>query len=203
MEKFVHFIFLISLSETYVSEETVVVNGVEGKSISINCTYNPKENQWREKSWCKHISKTECQYIVSARRFWMQFLKKRNGTTSISDNIQEGILTVTINPLKLQDAGLYQCKTDFLGTKNTLCKVEVNVLPAGIWETEAEEEPRVIHSISRPSDVGINLYFLLAGFLGCKLLVATLILIIVKSKMNRTEDENRRENEHQLFPIAA
>lgn len=112
----------------YVAEKIVVMNGVEGKSISINCTYSPKENQWREKSWCKHISKTECQYVVSARRFWMQFLKIRNGTTSISDNIQEGILTVTINPLQKQDAGLYQCKTDFLGVKKTLCKVEVKVL---------------------------------------------------------------------------
>ncbi|XP_061486377.1 triggering receptor expressed on myeloid cells 2-like isoform X2 [Rhineura floridana] len=148
MENFVHLIFLVSLAEAYTTEDVAVVYGIEGESISINCTYRPKENQWREKSWCKHISEMECQHVVSARRFWMPFLKRRNGTTAIADNIQKGILTVTINPLQKKDAGLYQCKTDFLGTVNTLQKVNVKVL-AGIWETEAPEEPRAVHSISR------------------------------------------------------
>lgn len=58
----------------------------------------------------------------------MPFLKRKNGSTAIADNILEGILTVTINPLRKQDAGLYQCKTEFLGSVNTLQKVKVNVL---------------------------------------------------------------------------
>ncbi|KAJ6659892.1 hypothetical protein lerEdw1_018348 [Lerista edwardsae] len=143
MEKIVHFIFLISLSEIYVAEKTVVVNGVEGMPISINCTYSPKDHPWREKIWCKHINKSECQRVVRARRFWMQFLKVRNGTTSISDNIHDGILTVTINPLQKQDAGWYQCKTEFLGTENILCKVKVKVLPGARTtglETGTEEK---------------------------------------------------------------
>ncbi|KAJ7332982.1 hypothetical protein JRQ81_015162 [Phrynocephalus forsythii] len=117
--------------EAYATEDVTIVYGVEGEPISINCTYRRKENQWREKSWCKHVSEMECQHIVSARRFWMPFLKRRNGTTAIADNIHEGILTVTINPLRKQDAGLYQCKTELLGVVRTLQKVKVNVL-AGI-----------------------------------------------------------------------
>ncbi|XP_053104808.1 triggering receptor expressed on myeloid cells 2-like isoform X2 [Hemicordylus capensis] len=203
MEKFVHFIFFVSLSEMYTMENVTVVHGVEGEPISINCTYSPKENQWKEKSWCKHISTVECQHIVSARRFWMPFLKRRNGTTSIADNIQKGILTVTINPLQKQDSGLYQCKTEFLGTMNTLHKVKVKVL-TGIEETEAPEKPRVRHSISSsPSEAGINLCFLVAGFLSFKLLVAVLILIVARSKKSRTEEQDgiTGQNEHELFPI--
>ncbi|XP_053104809.1 triggering receptor expressed on myeloid cells 2-like isoform X3 [Hemicordylus capensis] len=188
----------------YTMENVTVVHGVEGEPISINCTYSPKENQWKEKSWCKHISTVECQHIVSARRFWMPFLKRRNGTTSIADNIQKGILTVTINPLQKQDSGLYQCKTEFLGTMNTLHKVKVKVLTAGIEETEAPEKPRVRHSISSsPSEAGINLCFLVAGFLSFKLLVAVLILIVARSKKSRTEEQDgiTGQNEHELFPI--
>ncbi|XP_061486376.1 triggering receptor expressed on myeloid cells 2-like isoform X1 [Rhineura floridana] len=187
MENFVHLIFLVSLAEAYTTEDVAVVYGIEGESISINCTYRPKENQWREKSWCKHISEMECQHVVSARRFWMPFLKRRNGTTAIADNIQKGILTVTINPLQKKDAGLYQCKTDFLGTVNTLQKVNVKVL-AGIWETEAPEEPRAVHSISStPSDAQINLHFLVATFLGFKLLVAVVLLIVAKTSCSKRQ----------------
>ncbi|XP_044287864.1 triggering receptor expressed on myeloid cells 2-like [Varanus komodoensis] len=194
MEKFVHLIFLVSFSEASATEKVELVHGIEGKSISINCTYNPKENQWRQKSWCKHTSERECQHIVSARRFWMPFLKKRNGSTAIADNIQDGILTVTINPLQKKDAGVYQCKSEFLGSVDTLQTVELNVL-AGLWETETPEEPRVAHSVSStPSSAEVKLYFLVAGFLGFKLLVAVVILMIARSKKSRaTGVERRRE----------
>nr|XP_060627515.1 triggering receptor expressed on myeloid cells 2-like [Anolis sagrei ordinatus] len=202
MERFLYLICLIFLSDADTTEDVTVVYGIEGKPISINCSYNLKENQWREKSWCKHISETNCQHVVSARRFWMPFLKRRNGTTAIADNIHEGILTVTINPLKKKDAGLYQCKTDFLGVVNTLQKVKVNVL-TDLWEAEAPEEPRVEQSISStPSDPEVKLHIVVAGLLGVKFLIAVLILIIARSLKNRTtEDECRRENEHQLFPV--
>lgn len=127
---FLHFVntTVLYFADAYVANNFAVMYGTEGESISINCTYNPKENQWREKSWCRHISKTVCQHVVSARRFWMPFLKRRNGTTAIADDIQKGILTVIINPLKKEDAGLYQYKADFLGSMNTLCKVKLKVL---------------------------------------------------------------------------
>ncbi|XP_062975143.1 triggering receptor expressed on myeloid cells 2-like isoform X2 [Elgaria multicarinata webbii] len=203
MEKVVHLIFLVSFS-AYATENVALLYGIEGESITINCTYRPKENQWREKSWCKHISTTECQHVVSARRFWMPFLKRKNGTTAIADNIQDGILTVTINPLHKQDAGVYQCKTEFLGVVNTLQTVKLKVL-SDLWETKTPEEPRAVHSISStPSYEEGTLYFLVAGFLGFKLLVAVVILIIAKSKKSRTTgDESRGENGHQLLPITA
>ncbi|XP_015268193.1 PREDICTED: triggering receptor expressed on myeloid cells 2-like isoform X2 [Gekko japonicus] len=200
MERFIHLVILVSLSDAYAANNVAVVYGIEGESVSINCTYNPKENQWREKSWCRHISKTVCQHVVSARRFWMPFLKRRNGTTSIADNIQNGILTVTINPLKKEDAGLYQYKADFLGSMSTLCKVKLKVL-RGTWKTEAPEEPRAVYSISSTiGTAGINLHFVVAGFLGFKCLVVIFLLIIAWSQKNRRlEDGSRRENEHQLL----
>ncbi|NXV77474.1 TREM2 protein, partial [Atlantisia rogersi] len=128
MEKLVHLTFLVFLSESYVAENITTVYGMEGDTISVKCTYNPWQQRWREKSWCKEIDETKCQHVVSARRFWLPFLKNRNGTTSISDNVQEGVLTVTMKRLKKQDAGLYQCKSDFLGETNTLRRVQVEVL---------------------------------------------------------------------------
>lgn len=110
------------------ADNITLVYGEEGGTISINCTYNPRQQRWREKSWCKQIDETKCQHVVSARRFWLPFLKNRNGTTAISDDIHKGVLTVTMKRLKKQDAGLYQCRTDFLGETNTLQKVQLKVL---------------------------------------------------------------------------
>ncbi|XP_032074930.1 triggering receptor expressed on myeloid cells 2-like isoform X2 [Thamnophis elegans] len=198
MKKLWYLIFLVHLSVS-TAEVITEVFGVEGEPISINCSYSPQENQWREKSWCKHISEATCQHVVSARRFWLPFVKRRNGTTAIADNIQEGVVMVTINPLQKQDAGWYQCLTRFLGTVKTLQKVKVNVLTS---TEDVQEKPRILHSISGSlSNAGVNLIFLVAGFLGFKLLIAIIILIIARSKKRTTGNESRGENQHFHLPI--
>uniref|UniRef100_A0A8C2U814 Ig-like domain-containing protein n=1 Tax=Coturnix japonica TaxID=93934 RepID=A0A8C2U814_COTJA len=113
------------------AQNITTVYGMEGGTISVNCTYNPRQQRWREKSWCRQINGSKCQHVVSARRFWLPFLRNRNGTTSISDNIQDGVLTVTMRRLRKQDAGLYQCRTEYLGETSTLRTVQVDVLTGG------------------------------------------------------------------------
>ncbi|XP_021233165.1 triggering receptor expressed on myeloid cells 2-like isoform X2 [Numida meleagris] len=175
---------------------------MEGGTISVNCTYNPRQQRWREKSWCKQIDESKCQHVVSARRFWLPFLKNRNGTTSISDNIQDGILTVTMRRLKKQDAGLYQCKTDYLGETNTLQKVQVDVLTA-VLETQIPEEPSAVQSISStPPEADFTVLYIIAGLLATKFVVAVLIFIISNSRKNRETEQNKLSlNEQQVrFP---
>ncbi|NXP14040.1 TREM2 protein, partial [Thinocorus orbignyianus] len=177
------------------AENITVVYGIEGGTISVNCTYNPWQQRWREKSWCRQIDETNCQRVVSARRFWMPFLKNRNGTTSISDNIHDGVLTVTMKRLKKQDAGLYQCKSDYLGETKSLRKVLVEVLTAAL-ETQVPEEPRAVQSISSiPPEADFTLFYTISGFLVIKFMVAVLIFIIGVSRKNRETGQNTT-NEH-------
>ncbi|XP_061218990.1 triggering receptor expressed on myeloid cells 2-like isoform X1 [Neopsephotus bourkii] len=203
MEKLVHLIFLVFLPGACAAENITVVYGMEGDTISVNCTYNPWQQRWREKSWCKQIHETKCQHVVSARRFWLPFLKNRNGTTSISDNVREGVLTVTIKGLKKQDAGLYQCKSDYLGETNSLRKVQVEVLTA-VLETQMPEEPRAVHSISSiPPEADFTVLYILAGLLVSKFLVAVLIFIIGNSRKSRGREwTNPRLSEQQVLPFA-
>ncbi|KAM9520236.1 polymeric immunoglobulin receptor-like isoform 2-T2 [Guaruba guarouba] len=49
------------------AENITVVYGMEGDTISVNCTYNPWQQRWREKSWCKQIHETKCQHVLSWR----------------------------------------------------------------------------------------------------------------------------------------
>uniref|UniRef100_A0A8C6JZI4 Triggering receptor expressed on myeloid cells 2 n=1 Tax=Melopsittacus undulatus TaxID=13146 RepID=A0A8C6JZI4_MELUD len=197
-----HKVLVFNLFLSCAAENITVVYGMEGDTISVNCTYNPWQQRWREKSWCKQIHETKCQHVVSARRFWLPFLKNRNGSTSISDNIREGVLTVTIKGLKKQDAGLYQCKSDYLGETNSLRKVQVEVLTA-VLETQMPEEPRAVQSISSiPPEADFTVFYILAGLLVSKFLVAVLIFIIGNSRKSReTVDEPKPLlGEHCLEP---
>nr|XP_013052118.2 LOW QUALITY PROTEIN: triggering receptor expressed on myeloid cells 2-like [Anser cygnoides] len=201
MEKLTHLVLLL-LSASCAADNITLVYGVEGGTVSINCTYNPWQQRWREKSWCKQIDETKCQHVVSARRFWLPFLKNRNGTTSISDNVHEGVLTVTMKRLRKQDAGLYQCRTDYLGETNTLQKVQVKVLTA-VLETQMPEEPSAVHSISSiHPEADFTVFYVIGGLLAVKFVVAVLIFIISKSGKNReTEQNNSTLNEQRVLPF--
>ncbi|OXB55220.1 hypothetical protein ASZ78_001635 [Callipepla squamata] len=199
MEKLMH-LTLVFVSASCAAENITLVYGMEGGTISVNCTYNPRQQRWREKSWCKQIDESKCQHVVSARRFWLPFLKNRNGTTSISDNIQDGVLTVTMRRLKKQDAGLYQCKTHYLGETNTLRKVQVDVLTA-VLETQIPEEPSAVQSVSSiPPEADFTVLYIIAGLLATKFVVAVLIFIMSNSRINRKTEQNKLSlNEQQVL----
>ncbi|XP_065505699.1 triggering receptor expressed on myeloid cells 2-like isoform X2 [Caloenas nicobarica] len=203
MEKLMDFIFLVFLSASCTAENVTVVYGMEGGTISVNCTYDPWQQRWREKSWCKQVDDTKCQRVVSARRFWLPFLKNRNGTTSIRDNVRDGVLTVTMKRLKKQDAGMYQCRSDYLGETSSLGNVQVEVLTAAL-ETQLPEEPSAVQSISSiPPEADFTIFYIIAGFLVMKFMVAVLIFIIGNSRRNReTGQKNPNSNEQQVLPLA-
>lgn len=110
---------------------------MEGDTISVNCSYDPRQ-WWREKSWCRQLDESRCQHVVSAPTLWLPFSRSRRGTTSIRDNARAGLLTVTMRRLQKEDAGLYQCRTDFLGETRSLRKVQLEVLAGMSWGSELE-----------------------------------------------------------------
>ncbi|NWX89709.1 TREM2 protein, partial [Nothoprocta pentlandii] len=188
------------------AENITVIYGMEGGTISINCTYNPWQQRWREKSWCKQVDEIKCQHVVSARRFWLQFLKNRNGTTSISDNVHEGVLTVTMKRLKKQDAGLYRCRTEYLGETKTLHKVQVEVLTVKVEPSPSHlsltEVSVLSYSITPEADSTI--LCIVTAFLVTKFLAAVLMFTIASRRKNKdtdTEEKNQSLHEQQLLPL--
>ncbi|NWS13869.1 TREM2 protein, partial [Pachyramphus minor] len=185
------------------AENVTVVYGMEGGTISVNCSYDPQQQWWREKSWCRQVDETKCQHVVSARSFWLPFPRGRKSTTSIRDNVHDGVLTVTMRQLRKEDAGLYQCRTDFLGDTRSLRKVQVEVLRA-VLETQVPEEPRAVQSISSsPPEVDFTVFYILAGLLVTKFMVAVVICIIGISRKNREREENPSLSEQQVLPFTA
>ncbi|NWV63793.1 TREM2 protein, partial [Malurus elegans] len=184
------------------AENVTVVAAVEGDTISVNCSYDPRQ-WWREKSWCRQLAQGRCQPVVTAPALWSPFPRARRGGTSIRDNARAGLLTVTMRRLRQDDTGLYQCRTEFLGESRSLRKVQVEVLPADL-ETHMPEEPRAVQSISRsPSEVDFTVFYILAGFLVAKFLVAVLVCVVGHIRKNREREQNPGLGEQQVPPFPA
>ncbi|NXI17159.1 TREM2 protein, partial [Irena cyanogastra] len=199
MEKLLH-LTLLFLSASCAAENVTVVAAMEGDTISVNCSYDPRQ-WWREKSWCRQLEQSRCQHVVSAPAVWLPFPRSRRGTTSIRDNARAGLLTVTMRRLRKEDAGLYQCRTDFLGDTKSLRKVQVDVLAADLV-THVPEEPRAVQSISRsPPVVDFTLFYILAGFLVAKFMVAVLVCAVAHSRKSREKGQNPGLGEQQVPPF--
>ncbi|XP_066191825.1 triggering receptor expressed on myeloid cells 2-like [Sylvia atricapilla] len=200
MEKLLY-LTLVFLSASCAAENITVVAATEGDTISVNCSYDPRQ-WWREKSWCRQLEQGRCQPVVSAPPAWLPFPRARRGTTSLSDNVRAGLLTVTLRHLRREDAGLYQCRTDFLGDTKSLRKVRVEVLEAADLVTHMPEEPRAVQSISR-SPLNFTVFYILAGLLVAKFLVAVLVFVVAHSRKSRDRGQNPGLGEQQVLPFPA
>ncbi|XP_004462914.2 triggering receptor expressed on myeloid cells 2 [Dasypus novemcinctus] len=185
---------LLCVTELSCAHNITLFQGVAGQSLRVSCPYDSTKHWWRSKAWCRQLGeKGPCQRVVSTHRPWLlSFLKRRNGSTAIADDALGGLLTVTLQNLQADDAGLYQCQSLHGSEADTLRKVVVEVLadalgprdPGDLWaskESEDFEEIQVEHSVSRSvSEEQIpfsatSLLFLLACIFLSKLLAASIL----------------------------
>nr|XP_045013321.1 triggering receptor expressed on myeloid cells 2 isoform X1 [Jaculus jaculus] len=158
-------LLLMLVTELSQGHNTTVVQGEVGQSLRVSCSYDSVKHWGRRKAWCRQLGKEgPCQRVVSTHSLWLlAFVKKRNGSTVISDDALAGTLTVTLRNLQAGDAGLYQCQS-LRGQgheADTLQTVLVEVLAdpldhqdvGDLWvpqESESFGGTQVEHSISSP-----------------------------------------------------
>ncbi|KAH0518556.1 Triggering receptor expressed on myeloid cells 2 [Microtus ochrogaster] len=152
---------LLLITELSRALNTTVLQGVAGQSLRVSCTYDSLKHWGRRKAWCRQLAEEgPCERVVSTHSVWLlAFLRKRNGSTVITDDTLAGTLTVTLRNLQASDAGLYQCQSLRGRETDVLQKVLVEVLAdplddqdAGdLWvseESESFEGAQVEHSTS-------------------------------------------------------
>ncbi|XP_008571646.1 PREDICTED: triggering receptor expressed on myeloid cells 2 [Galeopterus variegatus] len=187
-------LILLFVTELSQAHNTTVFQGVAGQSLKVSCPYDSVKHWGRRKAWCRQLGKEgPCQRVVSTHGLWLlSFLKRRNGSTAITDNTLGGTLTITLRDLQAHDTGFYQCQSLHGSEADTIQKVLVEVLAdpldhqdtGHLWapsESESFEAAHVEHSISRSFSEGeilfppISILLLLACTFLIKLLAASVL----------------------------
>ncbi|XP_006860649.1 PREDICTED: triggering receptor expressed on myeloid cells 2 [Chrysochloris asiatica] len=214
-------VLLLALTGLSRAHNTTVVQGMEGWPLQVSCPYDSSKHWKRRKAWCRQLEEAgPCQQVVSTHHSWLlSFLKRRNGSTTITDDVLGGTLTVTLRNLQAHDAGLYLCQSLRGSEADVLSKVLVEVLTdplnsqdsGDFWvpeEPKRFEDARVEHSISRsPSEEAFSSYtpvfLLLACIFLSKFLVASILWVAAwRGKKMKTPPASEfsydYEPEHQL-----
>ncbi|CAO2646013.1 CMRF35-like molecule 1 [Lemmus lemmus] len=101
-----------------------MVSGHEQGSLTVRCRY---DSFWKnhKKYWCRGADWNKCEILVQTDT--SEKLVKKN-RVSIRDNQRDFIFTVTMEELRLSDAGIYWCGIERIGYDHKF-KVNVNIDP--------------------------------------------------------------------------
>nr|AAM19096.1 polymeric immunoglobulin receptor 3 precursor [Mus musculus] len=101
------------------------VSGQEQGSVTVQCRYT---SGWKDykKYWCQGVPQRSCKTLVETDAS-EQLVKKNR--VSIRDNQRDFIFTVTMEDLRMSDAGIYWCGIT-KGGLDPMFKVTVNIGPA-------------------------------------------------------------------------
>ncbi|XP_042690425.1 trem-like transcript 4 protein isoform X1 [Centrocercus urophasianus] len=104
-------------SSNYVPLKTISLNVYkelhrwELDGLSVQCPYGALGHSGGRKAWCQQRGEAECSLIVSTRysHTWGSRGRVWNRSSSIQDDAQRGIVTITMDKLQAQDSGVYWC----------------------------------------------------------------------------------------------
>ncbi|XP_028608591.1 CMRF35-like molecule 1 isoform X2 [Grammomys surdaster] len=112
------------------------VSGYEQGSLTVQCRYNTGWNNYN-KYWCQGDYWQTCEILVETDA--SERLKKKN-RVSIRDDQKHRIFTVTMEDLRMSDAGIYWCGITKVG-RDPMFKVHVNINPVTTTVKETSTFP--------------------------------------------------------------
>uniref|UniRef100_A0A8C3FDA8 Ig-like domain-containing protein n=1 Tax=Chrysemys picta bellii TaxID=8478 RepID=A0A8C3FDA8_CHRPI len=79
-----------------------------GQNLSVQCPYNTQHYKEENKAWCRRRVQNKCFVLVNTHHITYQNSAQK-GRVRIHDDTQKGIVTITMEKLKVDDAGVYWC----------------------------------------------------------------------------------------------
>ncbi|XP_032624270.1 uncharacterized protein LOC116817889 isoform X2 [Chelonoidis abingdonii] len=85
-------------------------DAIEGQSLSVQCPYNIQDYKGVKKAWCRSTVQKGCDVLVNTgHRSYRYQNWAQKGRARIHDDTQTGIVTITMENLQADDAGVYWC----------------------------------------------------------------------------------------------
>ncbi|XP_007431514.1 polymeric immunoglobulin receptor [Python bivittatus] len=117
-------------------KQQTVLKGVQGGSVTVECHYDPKENDTL-KYWCKW-RQHGCTEIINSNGY---VLDSYEGRVVMHDDSENGTFTIILNQLQKNDIGYYWCMTD--GKEERKSSAEVTIVE-GKPALQAEKEIQAV-----------------------------------------------------------
>ncbi|XP_010340768.1 CMRF35-like molecule 1 isoform X13 [Saimiri boliviensis] len=150
------------------------VNGLERGSLTVLCAYG---SQWEAylKWWCRGAVWGSCEILVKTTGSEQEV---KRGRLSIRDNQKNHTFTVTMKDLRRDDADIYWCGIEKIGTDPGV-EVQVTIDPALVTLEETSSSPTLSnhHSDDRHKLLKLSVLLPLIFSILLLLLVATSLLV--------------------------
>ncbi|OWK51762.1 CMRF35-like molecule 5 [Lonchura striata] len=116
----------------------------ESGSISIQCRYSIADYRAVSKAWCKTKQGEVCDVLASTRPASPAGTSTARGGVRIRDDTQQGVVTVTMEQLQVQDSGVYWCAlqdgSGLLRMEEVTLSVAKALPPGGFPDSESQSE---------------------------------------------------------------
>uniref|UniRef100_A0A8U7P0T4 Uncharacterized protein n=1 Tax=Corvus moneduloides TaxID=1196302 RepID=A0A8U7P0T4_CORMO len=100
----------------------------EGGTLNVECPYKAQTEDWHAKYWC-----------LVTNTGWGQSTA-REGSVRIQDDTQQGIVTITMEQLQVQDSGVYWCALQESSGLSRMEEVTLSVSKGGYGSVRTQSE---------------------------------------------------------------
>ncbi|XP_040975782.1 uncharacterized protein LOC115335331 isoform X4 [Aquila chrysaetos chrysaetos] len=170
----------------------------ESDDVSVQCPYSASYYGAVSKAWCKEGAREACTILVTTDLKPSGYRKKiQQGRFTIQDDTQQGMVTVTMEKLQVQDSGVYWCALYEHGQLLRMVEVTLTVseVLAGTTLSGTASTSQATPSSNTPApSSNVNTFILLSGVLSILFILAltSLITLCVKRRKQLKRRGNRQ-----------
>ncbi|XP_039389084.1 polymeric immunoglobulin receptor-like [Mauremys reevesii] len=159
-------------------------NAIEGQNLSVQCPYNTQDYKKEKKAWCRSTVQNECDVLVNTDYGYLTYQNSaEKGRARIHDDTQKGIVTITMEKLQVDDAGVYWCALYEPPSLYRIIEIKLAVAKA---TTTSEGSRAATTTRITPADSSLSsrstFLWLAVGFLINKTLLAVMIALPVRGR---------------------
>ncbi|XP_015505856.1 polymeric immunoglobulin receptor-like [Parus major] len=147
----------------------------ESGNISVQCHYKIAAYGAASKAWCKKEEGNTCSVLVTTSSEPPAGPSTAREGVRIQDDTQQGIVTITMEQLQVQDSGVYWCalqeRSGLFRMEEVTLSVSKALTPGGFPDTEGKSRKILLGDSPQPSSNG-NTFIILSVVLLILLLLA-------------------------------
>ncbi|KAM4759984.1 polymeric immunoglobulin receptor-like [Cyanocitta cristata] len=155
----------------------------ESGNVTVRCHYKIVDYGAVNKAWCKKEEEETCKVLVTTSSEPPEGQSTaQEGSVRIQDDTQQGIVTITMEQLQVQDSGVYWCALQDSSGLSRMEEVTLSVSkalpPGGFPDTENKGQETLLGNSPEPSCDG-NAFLILSVVLLILLILALITSVIL------------------------